>query len=308
MEFNVDAVYGYNPWIYDYFVSEHVPVGVDLLHCSCSPATKIVEKVKPKRFVCNIVAHDLKTSIEEHERIYQQRYPFAHNTEPYLHDRLIRHANIADCVITPSNHSAEWIRNNLSPKRVEVISHGCDLPVETSQFPEQFTVGYMGQSGPDKGLLYLLLAWEKWNNPKAKLLFAGGCCRELPPWINEFCPTTKGSIELMGWLDDTKQFFDRISCACVPSVTEGFGLLTLEAMSYGKPVICSTGAGSEMIISNGINGILTSPRSVKDIVEAIKAMTSTNVTMGHYARKTAELYTWDKIREQYKKLYRELME
>jgi len=307
--FDVDRVYGYNPWVYDYFVSEHVPVDVDLLHCSCSPATKIVEKAKPKKFVCNIVAHDLKTSIEEHERIYQQPYPFAHNTVPYLHERLIRHANIADCVFTPSNHSAEWIRSNLNPKRIQVIPHGVDLPKETSPFPEQFTVGYMGQGGPDKGLLYLLLAWEKLGWKDTDLWFAGGCCNELPPWINEFCPNTKNNIRMMGWVENTKQFFDRVSCIVVPSVTEGFGLLTLEAMAHGKPAIVSTGAGSEMVVSDCIDGVKCLPREPEQLARLIGYLRNSDyATMGVQARKKAELYTWDIIREWYKGVYRGLME
>ena len=113
----------------------------------------------------------------------------------------------------------------------------------------------------------------------------------------------------MGWMDDTKQFFDRISCACVPSVTEGFGLLTLEAMSYGKPVICSTGAGSEMCIIEGQSGVKTTPRSPSSIVRGIESIYDANIgEMGEMARLNAELFTWDKIREQYKELYKELME
>ena len=304
---DVDSVYGYNPFIYDYIVSDILNVNPDLAHFSCSPASKIMDKVNPKKSVCNIVAHHLKTSIEEHERIFQQPYPFIHNTDPYLHDLLIKHSKRVDCVFTPSNHSAEWIKENLQPKQVKVIPHGVDLPFETSQYPEQFTVGYMGAFGPDKGLLYLLLAWEKLMWSDAKLVFAGSCCKHLEPWIREFAPNS--NIELMGWMEDTKQFFDAVSCVCVPSVTEGFGLLTLEAMGHGKPAVVSTGAGSEMVVDNHITGIKTVPRNVGSIIEGLINMRNCNfMKMGRLARKKAEHYTWDIIREWYKGAYKEITE
>jgi len=100
-----------------------------------------------------------------------------------------------------------------------------------------------------------------------------------------------------------------VSCVAVPSVTEGFGLLTLEAMGYGKPAVVSTGAGSEMVVENYVDGIKTVPRNQYSIVEALTNMREMDfMKVGRLARKKAEQYTWEKIREQYKRVYREMLE
>jgi len=60
--------------------------------------------------------------------------------------------------------SKEWIDKNIGGKRVEVIPHGTTIPKEVKPLPSDYTVGYLGALGPDKGVLYLILAWDFANN------------------------------------------------------------------------------------------------------------------------------------------------
>jgi len=305
---NLDKVYQFNPYLYDYFVADMLSGHTDFMHLSCSPAVAILEKVKPKKYVVNIVAHHLQTSIEEHERIYRQPYPFIHNVDSYLHSVLLKHVKHADCVFTPSEHSKEWILENIQPKQVKVIPHGCDLPTNIPPLPEDFTVGYIGAWGPDKGLLYLLLAWESLGWKDSKLVFAGPCCEQLKPWIQEFASTS--NIELMGWVKTPYEFFEKVSVVCVPSVSEGFGLLTLEGMAHGRVPIVTTGAGSSMIVNDGKDGIVIPPRNPKVIADALRHLKDQGThlySMSNNAVATAADYTWDKIEELYKQSYREIL-
>ena len=305
--FNLDKAYPFNPFLYDYFVADALSGTTDFMHLSCSPAVAILEKVKPKRYVVNVVAHHLQTSIEEHERLFQQPYPYIHNVDPYLHDVLLKHARGADCVFTPSNHSREWIIENIKPKMVKVIPHGCDLPEKIPSLPAQFTVGYMGAFGPDKGLLYLLLAWEELGWKDSKLVFAGPCCEYLEPWIKQFAPTS--NIELMGWVKTPYEFFEKVSVTCVPSVSEGFGLLTLESMAHGRPVVVSKGAGSEMCVIEGQTGIKIQPRNPQQICDALRCLKEGNLDdMRDIAVLNAKEFTWDKVEGMYKEAYKEIVE
>lgn len=292
--------YEFNPFLYDYFAAQLVPRNVDLLHLSCSPALAILETCRPKHYVVNIVAHDLKESIAEHELDYGKgSYPFKHNTDEYLHKLLLAHTRNADAVLTPSTRSAKWIHENIETKRVMVIPHGTDLPVNILPIPNEFRVGYMGAAGPDKSLPYLFQAWNIYG--RDKLVLAGSCCKTVGP---------SPIVELLGWVNDVADFYNQISIYIQPSITEGFGIEILEAMAYGRPVIVSSGAGAADLVEEGVNGFIVPPRDPQAILDKIlyfKNNPSAIAEMGQHAKQAAASYTWDKIEKRYEEFYREIL-
>ena len=58
----------------------------------------------------------------------------------------------------------------------------------------------------------------------------------------------------------------------MPSEKEGFGIVFIEAMFYGKPVIAGNKDGSVDALCNGELGLLVDPGSVTEIATAIKKM------------------------------------
>ena len=56
-----------------------------------------------------------------------------------------------------------------------------------------------------------------------------------------------------------------------PSRYEGFGIVYLEALGRGKPVIASNAGGAPEIVRSGVDGFLVKPGAVKEVVEALKA-------------------------------------
>jgi rhamnosyl/mannosyltransferase len=65
-------------------------------------------------------------------------------------------------------------------------------------------------------------------------------------------------------------------CLCLPSVerTEAFGLVLLEAMRYGKPVVASDipGSGIGWVVNDGVTGYLTVPGDPTSLADAIQRM------------------------------------
>ena len=303
--------YEFNPFLYDYFAAQlpnHLEKGLvpNLLHLSCSPGNSILEKFHPGKYCVNVVAHDLQESINEHEMVYGKgSYHFKHNTDPYLHSILLKHATGADVIFTPSSTSKIWIDKNIPGKRVEVIPHGTEIPDSFAPYPDHFILGYLGASGPDKGLIYLLSAWRGHTSPH-ELVFGGSCCKSLTDQLNEFYPT----VHLLGWVDKVADFYNQISVYIQPSVTEGFGIEIIEAMAYGRPVIASRGAGGADAISDGIDGFVVPPRDVDALVKKINFFIDNPALipiMGANARRKALNYSWDKIEQKYIQVYKELL-
>ena len=64
-------------------------------------------------------------------------------------------------------------------------------------------------------------------------------------------------------------FYEAADVFCLPALYEPFGLVYLEALSTGLPIVGSMGTGADEIISKGKNGFLCKKRNPKDIASAI---------------------------------------
>ena len=305
--------YQFNPFIADYFAARAYsgPEGVDLLHLSCSPGLALLDRIRPRHYVVNCPAHDLKTSIEEHESYYGKgSYSFVHNTDSVLHELLLRHAKYADAMITPSTSSARWIKENIQPKRIEVISHGCDIPDTISPLPAEFRVGYLGAFGPDKSLHLLLLAW-KYFSGNGKLVF-GGSCKDGVLWLaNQMgIQLTPDRYELTGWVKNISDFYNNISVYCQVSASEGFGIETIEAMAAGRPVIVSSGAGSADAVTDGVDGFVVPARDPKALLDKLiffRDNPGKIAEMGVKAREKAKEYSWEMVEQKYIQFYKGIL-
>ncbi len=77
-------------------------------------------------------------------------------------------------------------------------------------------------------------------------------------------------IQFTGWVlaEDLPTLYNLASMVVLPSLEEGFGLATLEAMACGKPVACSRGGAIEEVVGNV--GRLFDPYNTEEMAEAIK--------------------------------------
>ena len=97
----------------------------------------------------------------------------------------------------------------------------------------------------------------------------------------------------------------------LPSWQEGFGVVYLEAMAHGKPVIGCQGEGIEDFVEHGKTGLLVKPRDVDSLVGALNFLLShpdEAKAMGERARKLVlENYTWEKNAEKTIEVYKEAL-
>lgn len=97
----------------------------------------------------------------------------------------------------------------------------------------------------------------------------------------------------------------------LPSWEEGFGVVYLEAMAQGKPVIGCQGQGIEDFVEQQKTGLLVKPRDVDSLTEAIDFLLSNPEKaeeIGERARRVVlENYTWDKNAERTMAVYEEVL-
>jgi glycosyltransferase involved in cell wall biosynthesis/GT2 family glycosyltransferase len=78
-------------------------------------------------------------------------------------------------------------------------------------------------------------------------------------------------VRFHGRLDDSdvSRFYAQCDAFVAPSLFESFGLIYVEAMQYGKPVIgCRTGGVAE-VITDGVNGLLAEPGDERSLADAL---------------------------------------
>ena len=116
---------------------------------------------------------------------------------------------------------------------------------------------------------------------------------------------------LHGPSTDVQKEYLASSIFVLPSRYEGFGLVLIEAMACGVPIVsfdCENGPRS--IISNGVNGFLIPPFDINVFAEkAILLMNDDNLRkkMGENAQKSAAQYDIERVGLQWKQLFNELM-
>lgn len=146
----------------------------------------------------------------------------------------------------------------------------------------------------------------------AKLLMIGdGPDRTIAEWMAR----EKGLSADVIFLGKQNQVQDLINCADVlllPSDLESFGLVALEAMACGVPVVCSRVGGVPEVVRDGVDGYLAPPRDVKTMAaKALEILTdpAKREAMGRAGREHASSsFCSDKIIPLYEDLYRRVVE
>ena len=80
------------------------------------------------------------------------------------------------------------------------------------------------------------------------------------------------NVTFMGFQNQTRisEWMNQSHLVVIPSRKEGFGLVAIEALACGTPVICSDIGGLKEIVANGKNGFLFPVEQIDELVERIE--------------------------------------
>ncbi len=299
-----------NPFMWDYIVAQKIAQlkdEVDIVFYNGAPYTLTSDVLnKNTKVIVDVPAHNLEESIKEFETLLGD-YPFKHMTNPALWAMYTEFIKNADLVICPSQASAAYVKMNPTTKaRVEYVHHGADKPSAIKDYPEVFTVGYMGAMGPDKGFIYLAKAWALLMYKDAELITNNS----VPEYCQGLLSRTK--YRCTGFVEHVSDFYNQCSCYVCSSVTEAFGITALEAYAHYRPVVLSKGAsGAFEVLNNQGYCYPVDIRDVEGIAESIDNIYKMFDTYKRVDFATVEdissRYSWDIAKEKYKKLITEVI-
>jgi phosphatidylinositol alpha-1,6-mannosyltransferase len=107
---------------------------------------------------------------------------------------------------------------------------------------------------------------------------------------------TKDSVHFLQGLSREKvaACYARSDVFALPSTGEGFGLVFLEAMAFGVPIVAAAAGGSTDLIENEINGLLVSPHDPEQLARALRRLLCDDALRSRLGRQGME-----KVRNQY---------
>ena len=111
--------------------------------------------------------------------------------------------------------------------------------------------------------------------------------------------------------EEIRDFYAASDAFVFPNERQTWGLAVLEAMSCGCPVLVSTGAGVQEILTDNVNAILFPPRSPAVLAEKIEGLITQPHRRSEIARQGMELsrtnYTWDRFADQISRICGEML-
>lgn len=230
-----------------------------------------------------------------------------------LEDTLILKSDLVSC--STNAHATKIVSKiKIDVNKIKIIPLGVGLPPLAQGYDggnsKDLEVLFVGRLEKRKGVHVLLeavpLILEEIPNVQFILIgrdtfvssdyvsFSGPKERSFKEsLLNSLAAKYKKNVHFLGYIrnEDLFPYFRSCNLFVAPSLYESFGLVYIEAMSYGKPVVATNVGGIPEVVSNERDGILVEPNNSESLAQAIIRLLKDkelNRFMGQNARRTVE--------------------
>ncbi len=248
---------------------------------------------------------------------------------------------VADAIVasTPADWAAMEALYGVDAGRVHLIPPGVDLalfrPMEVLEAanhvgmaPDHRMILFVGRMDPVKGLDTLVRAmakvveWEPQWQDQACLCIVGGDKTDDRERMDEEMARIDALrhelglasvAQFLGSLpqEELPYYYNAAQVVVVPSRYESFGMVALEAMACGTPVIASNVGGLASIVRDGQTGYLVPDGDEVALALRLRQLLDDpdlRCRLGRHGRATAEAYGWPSIAERVETLYDVVLE
>jgi phosphatidylinositol alpha-mannosyltransferase len=229
-----------------------------------------------------------------------------------------RYMNKLDARIAVSSAARHFI-STYFPGDYRIIPNGVDLDRFADAEPLDhlrdgtLNILFVGRFEERKGLIHLIKAYHRLRkrHVDARLLIIGSGpkAREYRRYVGL---RQVRDVEFLGRVrDDAKaRYFASADIFVAPATgQESFGIVLLEAMAAGVPIVASDIHGYKQVVQRGVQGLLVEPKNHRALAAALYRLANDpelRHTMGEAGRARAPEYSWDRVTEQIVDFYHEV--
>jgi len=251
-------------------------------------------------------AEDLNTvfkSLKFQDKLYQK---WLKQTDVFVAISEELQAEMLSCGIEQAK--IQRIPNSVDASRfIPAASNDRQQLRQEFQIPDgHFVFLFIGRLVKRKGVDILLPSWKDVTN--ATLWIVGdGPERHA---LQELAKTLRlQNVQFFGVASNTVSYYQAADFFVLPSLSEGFPGVLLEAMSSGLPCIATEIGGVSDIMKDGSHGIVVQPGSIPALTTALQSAFKSEAQLQQWrehCRKTAEEYDLQKISAIYQQMYASL--
>jgi len=229
---------------------------------------------------------------------------------PYFQSatRMVEEYAAADCILTCSEYARRsFLAQGVEPHRVAAVPLGTNYaPTKRSlSDPAGFRVLCVGGDFYIKGIYYLLQAWRLAGLKGATLALRTSVPPAFAGLVREL------GVEILPPLDSKglAEEYAQASVFCLPSIDDAFGMVVLEAMAFGVPVVLSSHVGAVDLIEPGQEGLVFEARNIEQLAGCLTDLYRDGARrrwMGENARERVSGCSWETYGESLEGFYRDL--
>jgi phosphatidylinositol alpha-mannosyltransferase len=220
------------------------------------------------------------------------------------------------------SEAAKSFISRFFPGDYEIIPNGVDTerfhpeiePMPWRKIHPEFTVLFVGRLDPRKGLKYLLQAFSiiARQVPNARLIVVGNGL--LRPYYERFvAPELRHRVSFPGFVSagNLPRFFASADVYVSPAIgSESFGIVLLEGLATGRPVVASDIIGYRDVVRNGVDGMLVEPKNPLAIAKAVIDLAEQPELRQRFSeagRKRALEFSWPTVTERIEAVYQRVV-
>ena len=241
---------------------------------------------------------------------------------PVVKFYLDRWFNKLDGCIAVSKTAMDYVKFYF-PGEYTIIPNGIDthhfnshaLPME--QYNDgKLNILFVGRLEKRKGFEYLLKAFKQVMKeiPDCRLIAVGPGTRLRKKYEKQVSKDNVKNVVFAGYatFSELPRYYQTADIVCFPATgRESFGIVLLEAMSVGKPLIATAIDGFANVMTHGTEGLSVPPRDVDKLTEALLTLIEDKALreqMGASGKQRAMIYDWSHIAQRILDFYQETLD
>jgi phosphatidylinositol alpha-mannosyltransferase len=244
-------------------------------------------------------------------------HAFARSNLGYYYGKplLKRYVRRLHARIAVSNPAREFVEHYF-PGQYRIVPNGIDVERfrQATPLPEfrdgMINILFVGRLEYRKGLGYLLRAYEQLKPlyPNLRLIIAGD--GPLRRWYGNFLARKQlPDIVMAGYVasDQLPRYYASCDIFCSPATgDESFGIVLLEAMAAGRPIVATNIDGFRGVVTHGREALLVDRKSKRQLAYALETLINGPQIRQDLARagqQTVQQYDWERVVDQVQDVY-----